>query len=73
MDYTVSKATLIGLGKYLAAYFPERAFRVNCLAIGEKYDCQDSDVVRNYNTRIQLRSATVSEVLVLKKTSKGVR
>ena len=64
IDYTVSKAALIGMGKYLAVYFAERSIRVNCLAMGGIYDGQNSDFVRNYSKKTPLgRMANVDEAI----------
>jgi NAD(P)-dependent dehydrogenase (short-subunit alcohol dehydrogenase family) len=64
IDYTVSKAALIGLGKYLAVYFSERAIRVNCLAMGGIYDGQNDEFVCHYSKKTPFgRMADIDEAI----------
>ncbi len=64
IDYTVSKAALIGMGKYLAVYFSERAIRVNCLAMGGIYDGQNDEFVCHYSKKTPFgRMAEIDEAI----------
>jgi NAD(P)-dependent dehydrogenase (short-subunit alcohol dehydrogenase family) len=49
VEYAISKAGIIHLTKYLAAYLKGRNIRVNCLSPGGVLDGQSADFVARYN------------------------
>ena len=60
--YTTSKAGVIGLTRYLAAYWGESGVRVNTLSPGGVLDGQDPGFVAEYTSRTPLgRMASVDE------------
>jgi len=54
-SYTVSKAGLIGLTKYLAVYLADKDIRVNTLVAGGVYDGQDKKFCAEYAKRVPLK------------------
>lgn len=52
--YGVSKAGVINLTKYLAAYWGKTGIRVNCLALGGVYAGQDKNFLKKYAARTPL-------------------
>jgi NAD(P)-dependent dehydrogenase (short-subunit alcohol dehydrogenase family) len=60
--YTTSKAGVIGLTRYLAAYWGARGVRVNALSPGGVLDGQDPGFVAEYTSRTPMgRMASVDE------------
>jgi NAD(P)-dependent dehydrogenase (short-subunit alcohol dehydrogenase family) len=49
--YTVTKAGILGLTKYLATYYTGTDIRVNALTPGGVFNNHDEDFVRNYSAR----------------------
>ena len=61
-DYSVTKAAVLGLTRYLATYWAGKGVRVNTLSPGGVFDGHDQDFVRRYNARTPLgRMAEKSE------------
>lgn len=54
VTYTVSKAAVLGLTKYLATYFAETGIRVNTLTPGGVFAGHDDEFVRRYSERTVL-------------------
>jgi 2-deoxy-D-gluconate 3-dehydrogenase len=52
--YSVTKAGILGLTKYLAAYFADRNIRVNALSPGGVYNGHDEEFVKAYSARAVL-------------------
>ncbi len=52
--YSVTKAGVLGLTRYLATYFAGRNIRVNSLTPGGVFNQNDEDFVRNYSARTVL-------------------
>jgi NAD(P)-dependent dehydrogenase (short-subunit alcohol dehydrogenase family) len=62
--YSVSKAGVIGLTKYLATYWGDKGIRTNCIVPGGVYDGQDTDFVCRYSSRVPLgRMAEVEDIV----------
>lgn len=60
--YTVAKSGVIGLTRYLAAYWGEHGVRVNTLSPGGAFDDQDPGFVAAYSSRTPMgRMANVDE------------
>jgi NAD(P)-dependent dehydrogenase (short-subunit alcohol dehydrogenase family) len=53
-DYSVTKAGVLGLTRYLATYFAGQNIRVNALTPGGVYHDHDPEFVRNYSARTVL-------------------
>lgn len=51
VDYTVTKAGVLGFTKYLAAYYAETEIRVNALTPGGVFNNHDETFVKNYSAR----------------------
>jgi 2-deoxy-D-gluconate 3-dehydrogenase len=49
--YTVTKAGIIGLTRYLAAYYGRKNIRVNALTPGGVYNDHDEEFLRGYSSR----------------------
>lgn len=54
VDYTVTKAGILGLTKYLATYYGDKNIRVNALTPGGVHNTQDDEFVRAYSARTVL-------------------
>ena len=54
VDYTVTKAGIIGLTKYLATYYGDRGIRVNALSPGGVFNQHDDEFVKAYSARTVL-------------------
>jgi len=54
VDYTVTKAGILGLTKYLATYYGDRNIRVNALSPGGVFNQHDDDFVKAYSSRTVL-------------------
>ncbi len=62
VSYSVVKTALIGLTRYLAAYWAGKNIRVNCLSPGGVYNNQPEDFVKKLVSRIPMgRMAQVDE------------
>ncbi len=53
-SYSVVKAGILGLTRYLATYWRGKEIRVNSLSPGGVYDGHDESFVRNYSARVVL-------------------
>lgn len=63
VDYSVTKAGVLGLTKYLAAYCGDKNIRVNALTPGGVYNQHDADFVKAYSSRVVLgRMARLDEM-----------
>ena len=63
VDYTVTKAGILGLTHYLAAYYAGKNIRVNALSPGGVYIDHDENFVKNYSDRTILgRMAHLDEM-----------
>jgi NAD(P)-dependent dehydrogenase (short-subunit alcohol dehydrogenase family) len=63
-DYTVSKAAVIGLTKYLATYWAEKGIRVNTLSPGGVESGQDEQFKRKYSSRVPMRRMAQQDEMV---------
>jgi NAD(P)-dependent dehydrogenase (short-subunit alcohol dehydrogenase family) len=62
-DYPVTKAGILALVKYLAAYYSGQPIRVNALSPGGVYNGQSDEFVKNYSDRSPLgRMANAEEM-----------
>jgi len=62
VSYSVVKTALIGLTRYLAAYWADKNIRVNCLSPGGVYNNQPEDFVKRLVSHIPMgRMAEVDE------------
>lgn len=53
-SYMTSKAAVVGLTKYLAAYWQGKNIRINSLSPGGVYDNHDPKFVENYSRRVPM-------------------
>lgn len=61
--YSVTKAGVLGLTRYLATYYAGSGIRANCLTPGGVYNGHDDEFVRNYSARAVLgRMAKIEEL-----------
>lgn len=63
ISYTVVKSAILGLTRYLAAYWGERGVRVNALTPGGIYDGQDEEFVNKLSKRIPMARMAQPEEL----------
>jgi 2-deoxy-D-gluconate 3-dehydrogenase len=54
VDYTVTKAGILGLTKYLATYYGDKNIRVNALSPGGVFNQHDEEFVKAYSSRTVL-------------------
>jgi NAD(P)-dependent dehydrogenase (short-subunit alcohol dehydrogenase family) len=54
VDYTVTKAGILGLTKYLATYYGDKKIRVNALTPGGVFNQHDDDFLKAYSARTVL-------------------
>jgi len=54
IGYSVSKAGIINMSRYLAVYWAKAGVRVNTLTIAGVFNNQDSEFLEAYNKRIPL-------------------
>lgn len=54
VDYTVTKAGILGLTKYLATYYGEKNIRVNALTPGGVFNAHDEQFTQAYSARTVL-------------------
>lgn len=62
--YTVSKAGVIGLSKYLAAYWADKKIRVNTLILGGNESGQNDTFQKKYSIRVPLGRMGYPEEMV---------
>jgi NAD(P)-dependent dehydrogenase (short-subunit alcohol dehydrogenase family) len=63
VDYSVTKAGILGLTRYLAAYCGDKNIRVNALTPGGVYNQHDDEFLKAYNSRTILgRMAKLHEM-----------
>ncbi|MEX2144544.1 MAG: SDR family oxidoreductase [Anaerolineales bacterium] len=63
VDYTVTKAGILGLTKYLATYYGDKNIRVNALTPGGVFNAHDEEFTKAYSARTVLgRMAEPSEM-----------
>jgi len=63
VDYSVTKAGVLGLTRYLAAYYAGKNIRVNALTPGGVYNEHDEGFVKNYSARAVMgRMAEIDEM-----------
>ena len=63
-SYMASKAAVIGLTKYLAAYWADKGIRVNCLSPGGVESGQEDFFIQKYSARIPLGRMGKSDEIV---------
>jgi NAD(P)-dependent dehydrogenase (short-subunit alcohol dehydrogenase family) len=54
VTYTVSKAAILGLTRYLATYWSKKGVRVNTLTLGGVFNNQDKEFLKNYCSKVPL-------------------
>ena len=59
--YSVSKAGIINMSRYLATYWAKQGVRVNTLTIAGVYNNQDENFLEAYNKRIPIGKMANSE------------
>ena len=62
--YSVSKAAVIGLTKYLATYWADKNIRVNCITPGGVESCQNDVFKEKYSSRVPLGRMAQPEEMV---------
>ena len=63
VDYSVTKAGILGFTRYLAAYYGDRNIRVNALSPGGVYNQHDEEFAQAYSARAILgRMANIDEM-----------
>jgi len=54
VDYVVAKSAVMGLTRYLAAYWKDKGIRVNTLTLGAVFNQHEEEFVRRYSARTPL-------------------
>jgi len=62
--YSASKASVIGLARYLAAYWGEYDIRVNCISPGGVYSGQNDQFKKRYSERVPLKRMAEAQEMV---------
>jgi NAD(P)-dependent dehydrogenase (short-subunit alcohol dehydrogenase family) len=62
--YSASKASVIGLMRYLAAYWGKSGIRVNCISPGGVYSGQNEAFISRYSERVPLNRMAEAEEMV---------
>jgi NAD(P)-dependent dehydrogenase (short-subunit alcohol dehydrogenase family) len=62
--YSVSKAAVIGLTQYLAAYWASKNIRVNCISPGGVESGQNDAFIKNYSSRVPMNRMAKRDELV---------